>query len=277
MGHVSTVTCKLCPHHCSLKEGQQGICKGRICRNGEIICSNYGKLTSIALDPVEKKPLMQFFPGKMVLSIGSYGCNLHCPFCQNYEISSTDNVQIIDVPPEVLVAKAEELRSENNIGIAYTYNEPLISYEYLLDCARLAYSRGLKNVIVTNGMICRKPLEKLLPFIDAMNIDLKGFTKDFYDMVGGDLETVRETIRISAASCHIEVTTLVIPGKNDSEEEIAGISEWLASIDPGIPYHLSRYFPRYKMKDIAATPVRTIYRLAEIARKYLKYVYTGNC
>lgn len=271
------IRCELCPRHCILSEGQYGACLGRSCKDGKIICSNYGKLTAIALDPVEKKPLRRFLSGRMILSVGSYGCNLHCPFCQNSEISATTSSPVIEVLPEELVARAEQLVAQDNIGIAYTYNEPLISYEYVLDCACLAHQKSLKNVLVTNGMICEAPLCNLLPYIDAMNVDLKGFTQDFYNMVGGDLEAVKNTIRIAAQSCHVEVTTLVVPEKNDSEEEISAIAQWLASIDKNIPYHISRFFPCYKMADVLPTPVKTVYRLADIAGRYLNYVYTGNC
>lgn len=271
------IQCELCPRHCMMSEGQIGVCLARTCKDAKIVCSNYGRLTSIALDPVEKNPLRNFYPGKMILSVGSYGCNLHCPFCQNSEISATDTAQVVDVSPEKLVLKAEELVSRGNIGIAYTYNEPLISYEYVLDCARLAHQKGLKNVLVTNGTVCEKPLCDLLPYIDAMNVDLKGFTQDFYDFVGGDLETVKNTISTAARSCHVEVTTLVIPWKNDSEEEITAIAQWLASIDKNIPYHISRFFPCYKMSDASPTAVSKVYKLADIASKYLTHVYTGNC
>ncbi|NTU88696.1 MAG: AmmeMemoRadiSam system radical SAM enzyme [Actinobacteria bacterium] len=271
--------CENCPHYCMIEEGHLGRCHARKNVNGTIICDNYGKITSIALDPIEKKPLMRFYPGSMILSIGSYGCNLRCPFCQNSEISQAyeEDVAYTYISPEELVRRAHELEPQGNIGIAYTYNEPFISYEYVFDCAKLAHEEGLKNVLVTNGMVCEEPLRALLPYIDAMNIDLKGFTREFYDFAGGDFATVRRTIEISAKSCHVEVTTLVIPGKNDSPEEIEELAKWLAGIDPEIPYHLSRFFPDYKMSDAKATPIKTVYDLADVARKHLKYVYTGNC
>lgn len=271
-------TCQICPNHCTLDEGETGICRGRVCRGGKIVCENYGRVTSLALDPIEKKPLALFHPGSKILSVGSYGCNLHCPFCQNWEISSADEVEYTEISPEWLVAKAEELKSEGNIGLAYTYNEPLISYEFVLDCAALAHRKGLLNVLVSNGMICTKPLQELLPYIDAANIDLKGFTEEFYRKIGGRLETVKSTINDAiAAGCHVEVTTLVIPGENDSKQEIENAAKWLASINPEIPYHLSRFFPQYKMTDRPATPVKTIYELAAIASRHLKNVFTGNC
>ncbi len=271
--------CKICPHHCSLSEGQIGLCRARINRNGEITCENYGKLTALALDPVEKKPLRHFFPGNNILSAGSYGCNLRCLFCQNSEISmaSGERINTDEITPEELVQYAVELKNRRNIGIAYTYNEPLVSYEFVRDCAKLVRSKDLKNVVVTNGYICREPLLELLPFIDAMNIDLKGFTERFYNKLRGDLETVKTTITLAAEKCHIEVTTLIIPGENDSEGEMEELSGWLASVNPEIPLHISRFFPRFKMLDKEPTPVATVYNLADVARKKMRYVYTGNC
>ena len=270
--------CDKCVHHCDLREGQTGICRARTNINGEIRAGNYGKLTSLALDPIEKKPLARFHPGSMILSVGSYGCNLRCPFCQNCEISMADeSADTMYVSPEQLIETAKELVPKGNIGIAFTYNEPLVGYEYVYDCSVLAHQCGLKTVLVTNGTINKEPLLKLLPFIDAMNIDLKGFTQRFYDMIGGDLETVKQTIALASKHCHVEVTTLVIPDENDSEEEMDAQSAWLASIDPEIPLHISRFFPRYKMMDKVPTPVETIYRLRRVAAKHLRHVYTGNC
>ena len=272
--------CDLCPHHCALEPGQTGLCRARTNRDGKIVCSNYGKITALALDPVEKKPLRRFFPGNFILSIGSYGCNLRCPFCQNSEISMTGpQTDMVSMTPEELTAKAVELsgRPGGNLGAAFTYNEPLIGYEYVRDCAVLLHRAGLKTVLVTNGYVCEKPLRKLLPLIDAMNIDLKGFTEDYYKWLGGDLETVKQTIAVSAARCHVEVTTLVVPGKNDAESEMEAEASWLASLNPEIPLHISRFFPRYRLEDIAPTPVDTVYRLCGIARKHLQYVYPGNC
>lgn len=271
--------CYICPHHCSLNEGQIGFCRARINRDGKVICENYGKVTSIALDPIEKKPLRHFFPGNYILSVGSYGCNLRCAFCQNCEISmvSGDQINTDDITPEELAQYAVKLKNRRNIGVAYTYNEPLVSFEFVRDCAKLVREKDLKNVIVTNGYICSEPLLELLPYIDAMNIDLKGFTERFYEKLHGDLETVKTTITLAAEKCHIEVTTLIIPGENDSEEEMERLSGWLASVNPEIPLHISRFFPRFKMMDKEPTPVATIYNLADIARKKLRNVYTGNC
>ncbi|MCI9431966.1 MAG: AmmeMemoRadiSam system radical SAM enzyme [Oscillospiraceae bacterium] len=274
-----SVTCELCFHHCHLEEGQTGFCRARICRNGAVVLLNYGKLTSLALDPIEKKPLRRFHPGSLILSVGSFGCNLRCPFCQNHEISMAGEaeIQTVKVSPAQLAAKASELRAHGNIGVAYTYNEPLVSYEYVRDCAELVHEQGMVNVLVTNGTIEEGPWRALLPLIDAANIDLKGFTPAWYRRLGGDSETVKRSIALAAERCHVEVTTLLIPGENDSAEEIRALAQWLASVSQSIPLHLSRFFPQYKMTDRPPTPVEQVYRLAEAAREYLSYVYTGNC
>ncbi len=273
------VRCDICPHNCLLGEGQTGFCRARSNRGGAIRLDSYGLVTSMSLDPIEKKPLYRFYPGSRILSVGSYGCNLRCSFCQNYEISMAGKERggTVCVSPEELAEKAIELMPQGNIGIAYTYNEPLIGYEFVMDCAKLARPKGLKNVLVTNGYINEAPLEKLLPYIDAMNIDLKAFTDSFYKKISGDIETVKKTIETAASSCHVEVTTLIIPGENDSEEEMRSLSAWLTRIDRNIPLHISRFFPRYKMTDRDATPVKAVYSLADIARENLKYVYEGNC
>jgi pyruvate formate lyase activating enzyme len=270
--------CDICPHHCHIEEGHTGLCNARANKNGEIACINYGRVTSLALDPIEKKPLYHFMPGKRVLSVGSFGCNLRCPFCQNCGISMADaaSAQSTELTPAQLVLKAVELVPFDNIGIAYTYNEPLIGYEFVRDTAALVHERGLKNVVVTNGYICKEPLDRLLPLIDAMNIDLKGFTEAFYHKLRGDLKTVMETIELAAARCHVEVTTLVIPGENDGEEELEALSRWLGSLSPDIPLHLSRFFPRYQYKDKKPTPPETLYKLYDVARRHLRHVYMGN-
>lgn len=273
-----SLSCDLCPHHCQLKEGQTGLCRARMNSGGKIICANYGKITALALDPIEKKPLARFYPGSYILSVGSYGCNLSCPFCQNYQISMADTaIPTIDITPQELIAKAVELKSQGNIGIAFTYNEPLVGYEFVRDCALLARSQALKTVLVTNAMLCRRPFEDLLPLIDALNIDLKSFNGIFYQKIAGDLATVKQNIKLAAQVCHLEVTTLIIPGENDSEEEMHKLADWLASVDPRIPLHISRFFPHYKMADKKPTPVETVYRLSQIAGQYLQYVYAGNC
>lgn len=271
--------CKLCFHHCALDDGQTGLCRARACQDGKIISLNYGKLTSLALDPIEKKPLRRFHPGSLILSVGSFGCNLRCPFCQNHEISMAGDsgIPTVEVSPEQLAAQAAELVPHGNIGVAYTYNEPLIGYEYVRDCAALVHEQGMVNVLVTNGTVEEEPWRALLPLVDAANIDLKGFTPSWYRRLGGDLETVKRSIVLAAERCHVEVTTLLILGENDSEEEIRELARWLASISPEIPLHLSRFFPRYRMLDRPPTPVEQVSCLAETARRYLSYVYTGNC
>lgn len=274
------IQCNVCPHHCKIEEGHLGLCRARKNVNNKIICDNYGKLTSIALDPIEKKPLYHFYPNSKILSVGSYGCNLNCPFCQNHDISMVASraIETTDITSEELVEKALYYsKTVGNIGLAYTYNEPLIGYEFVRDCARLGQEKGLKNVLISNGYICEEPLHELLPLIDAYNIDLKGFTEEYYSKLRGDLATVKRTITIASKHSHVEVTTLIVPGENDSDEEMMALSSWLADINPDIPLHISRFFPRWKMDDKEATPVKQIYHLADIARKNLKYVYEGNC
>jgi len=276
---MSKKTCNVCTHHCNLDDNQIGLCRARSNIKGEITTINYGFLTSIALDPIEKKPLRKFYPGSKILSIGSFGCNLSCSFCQNHEISmcSMKEAKTRYVKPEELISVALDLKPEGNIGIAYTYNEPLVGFEYVRDCAILARQNDLKNVVVTNGCFCKETLNELLPFIDAFNIDLKGFTEEFYRKIGGDLEIVKNFIKLAAKSSHVEITTLIIPDENDSEEEISNISKFIASINPDIPLHLSRFFPSYKMSDKDATKISEIYKLKEIARESLYCVYSGNC
>ena len=272
-----TVMCGLCPHNCVIKDGGCGICRVRKNLAGELYACAYGEIASLALDPIEKKPLNLFFPGSLILSVGSYGCNFGCKFCQNYSISQ-QTPRCKQISPSQLVGLALETKSRGNIGIAYTYNEPLTSFEYVLDCSRLAKQNNLKNVAVTNGFINDEPMRELLPFIDAMNIDLKAFTDDFYrNLCGGSLEPVKNTILLCAKSCHVEVTTLVIPGYNDSEAEVEAIASFIASISPGIPLHLSRHHPDYKMPSPASIGRERLFELALIAKRHLKYVFCGNC
>ena len=273
-----SVTCELCFHRCRLDEGQTGACRARANRNGTVVSLNYGRLTALALDPIEKKPLRRFHPGSLILSAGSFGCNLHCPFCQNAGIAAAGTEAFTrDFTPGQLVQEALRLRDKGSIGVAYTYNEPLVGYEYVRDCAELVHQAGLVNVLVTNGTIAEKPWRELLPLLDAVNIDLKGFTQSWYRRLGGELETVRRSFTQAAERCHVEVTTLVVSGENDSEEEMRALSVWLASVSPDIPLHVSRFFPRHRMSDRPATPVDTVCRLADLAREQLRYVYTGNC
>lgn len=238
---------------------------------------SYGKLTALALDPIEKKPLRRFHSGALILSAGSFGCNLRCPFCQNYSISFCEHPQhVLEVSPRQLVSRAKELCGEGNIGIALTYNEPLIGFEYARDVFALAKREGLFTVLVTNGYVQSEPLEEILPITDAMNIDLKAFNEAFYESIGGQLSCVKRTVAIAAPRCHVELTTLIIPGENDSEEEMEEEARFIASINPAIPLHLSRFFPQYKMQQKEPTPKQTMERLHRIASKHLEFVYLGN-
>ena len=275
---MSKKICEICPRHCSLEVGEIGFCRARKNFGDKIFPINYGEITSIALDPIEKKPLYHFYPGSFILSVGSFGCNLNCPFCQNFEISMADsNFPTQKITPQDLVNFAVQLTNKKNIGVAFTYNEPFIGYEFVRDTSELLQKFNLKSVLVTNGNISGGALKKILPVIDALNIDLKGFNQKIYDWLGGDFETVKNAIEISARSCHVEVTSLIVPGMNDSESDMAAEAEWLANISENIPLHVSRFFPRYKITDRPPTDIKKVYRLAEIAKNYLKYVYTGNC
>ncbi len=271
--------CSVCNNYCSLNEGQYGKCKARYNKSGAIIPGNYGRITSISLDPIEKKPLRNFYPGSRILSVGSYGCNLNCDFCQNYMISAKSQSECDNfyMSPKQLTDKAEQLKKSGNIGVAFTYNEPLIGYEYVRDTAMLVKERNMVNVLVTNGFFTKKTLNEVLPFIDAMNIDLKGFSKEYYEFLGGDLEVVRQFIMTAVQACHVELTTLIVPGKNDREDEMHSMAQWIASLNRDIPLHVSRFFPAWRMQEEQPTPVETVYRLAEIAREYLTFVYEGNC
>lgn len=273
--------CPICPHLCRLSDGELGFCRARRAVSGKVIDENYGRITSLALDPIEKKPLARFMPGSKILSVGSYGCNLRCGFCQNASIAwcGPSEVAYQDLQPQDLIDLALKTRNQGNVGIAYTYNEPLVGFEYVRDCSMLAHSNELINVLVSNGMINPGPLSEILPLIDAANIDLKGFSQEFYDEVDGDFECVKSTISAFAKtpSCHLEVTTLIIPGLNDDPEEIESASKWLASLNANIVYHITRFFPCHMYADRNPTPVETVYDLADVARKNLEFVYTGNC
>ena len=277
--------CKVCFRHCEIKEGGLGFCKARTCKDGKVVPYNYGKITSLALDPIEKKPLRRFYPGSMIISVGSFGCNIRCPFCQNSEISWSKEVadmaqKAAYVSPEELVKIALKYKDQGNIGVAYTYNEPLIGYEYVRDCARLVKEAGMKNVLVSNGTAEPAILEEIIPYIDAMNIDLKGFSDEYYAVVlKGNRRQTMDFIEEAVKHCHVELTTLIVPGENDSVEEMREISKWIASLENGrsIPLHVSRFFPCFHMTDRKATDVKKVYELARIAREELEYVYTGNC
>lgn len=273
------VLCDVCPKFCKLREGQIGFCRARSNIGGKIVPINYGQATSLALDPIEKKPLMRFCSGTYILSYGSYGCNLRCPYCQNASISMAgpDNCPHRLITPEGLTDLAVDLSRQEpgNIGVAFTYNEPTVCFEFIRDTSKLLHEAGLKSVVVTNGGLVRKYADELLPHVDALNIDLKGFSDEFYRYVKGEFDTVKEFIKAAVEhECHVELTTLVIPTKNDDPEEMEREVEWITSISPEIPLHLSRFFPRYKVDDLPPTPAETIYRLKDIAQKKLKYVYT---
>ncbi|MCL1846118.1 MAG: radical SAM protein [Defluviitaleaceae bacterium] len=365
MDKVLCAPCKICPHECLLADGEAGFCGARKNIGGEIIAESYGKITAIAVDPIEKKPLRMFFPGRDILSIGSYGCNFRCAFCQNAKIGAPSALwepgtrdggdtfprsrtapsagwepgtrgsgytfprsRIRFFSPDELVRIARE--TPNNLGIAYTYNEPLINFEFLLDCAREVRAAGMKNIVVTNGFINPEPLEELLPHIDAWNIDLKAFTPEFYAQISGErakravdtggacrgrripskpdsvfecvkntitraqkvdtgdacqrrripskpdsiFECVKNTITRAQKIAHVEVTTLVIPGEND--DDIEPIAQWLASLSPEIPLHISRFFPCHEYADREPTPPEKILELQVIAKKYLQNVFCGN-
>lgn len=269
------VQCDLCPHGCRIKEGEVGLCRVRKNEGGELYTLNYGEIGAIALDPVEKKPLYHFFPGRNILSVGTTGCNLACGFCQNYSLAH-GTPPTSYASPEQLVATAVEVREQGSLGLAYTYSEPGMWYEYVLDTARLAHSQGLKNVLVTNGYIEEEPLRELLPYIDAMNIDLKAFNESFYrHTCRGRLAPVMRTIKLCREQTHVEVTTLLVPGLNDSPGEIEKLATWLASLDPNLVLHLSRYHPAYRFR-LPPTPVESLAAAREIARRFLNYVYVGN-
>ncbi len=272
----NAVRCRLCPRECRLVEGAAGVCRTRRNVGGRLIYLYYGACSSVALDPVEKKPLYHFFPGHTILSLGSIGCNLQCAFCQNWQIAQSE-AETVPLAPAEVVELAQERAGEGCIGVAYTYNEPLVGFEFVLDAARAVREAGLKNVLVTNGEINPEPFAELLPYVDALNIDVKGFTEDFYrELCRGRLAPVLRTVETAAARAHVELTNLLIPTKNDSPEEIQALVEWVAErLGPDVPLHFSRYFPQYRL-DLPATPLVTLEKAAEIARQRLRYVYLGN-
>ncbi|MDO4532434.1 MAG: radical SAM protein [Coriobacteriia bacterium] len=272
--------CTTSPHAFSLNPGQLGLCHARRADEIAVLPEAYGRITSLALDPIEKKPISRWRPGTTVLSLGGYGCNMRCQFCQNDSISQVgaDGVPWQTVEPAWLVEQALALASRGCVGIAYTYNEPLITWEFLRDTAQLAHEAGLVNVLVSNGMANAEVIGQVAPLIDAANIDLKCFTVEGYRSLGGDLAAVKHTIETLAAlpTCHLEVTTLVVPGLSDDEAQIEAMAEWIAGLDACIPYHLSRFFPRYKMQHAIPTPISTMHRMQKAARHHLSDVILGN-
>jgi pyruvate formate lyase activating enzyme len=271
-----SVLCRLCPHGCVIALDKYGICGARKNNGGKLFSASYNEVTALNLDPIEKKPLYHFYPGTKILSVGSFGCNFKCSFCQNWEISqsSAGGVPTKTVTPEKMVELALEAGS---IGIAFTYNEPLMNYEWVKDVSKLAKAAGLVNVLVTNGYINPEPLAELLPLIDAANVDIKGFTEGFYNkLCKGKLSPVLATVTaMEKAGAHVELTTLLIPGENDSPEEIEKLTGWIAELNTEIPLHFSRYFPTYKM-ETELTSSGTLELAWKTAKKKLKHVYVGN-
>ncbi|MEX2356635.1 MAG: AmmeMemoRadiSam system radical SAM enzyme [Thermaerobacterales bacterium] len=270
------VRCTLCPKFCRLSDRQVGACRVRYNDGGHLHTYTYGRNAVTALDPVEKKPLYHFYPGSTLLSLGTVGCNFGCTFCQNWMISQrladTD-----ELAPESAVAMAAGHGDELCVGLCYTYTEPVIWYEYVLETAAQAQAAGLRNVLKTNGYICRDPLTEWLPFIDAMNIDLKAFTEDYYQRIcKGTLAPVMDTIAAAHEhGCHIELTTMLIPGENDDPAQMGRLAAWVANISPDIPLHISRYYPDYQMTS-PPTGLGVLERAREAAQDHLHYVYLGN-
>ena len=266
------VDCFLCPHNCKITEGRTGICKVRKNINGKLYTLNYETMTSYGYDPIEKKPLFHFYPGENIFSFGTFGCNFNCDFCQNISI-----VENVDMFMKIKVDDILEFgQAKDSIGIAYTYNEPTIFYEFMYDIAKQAKARGLKNVMVTNGFINQEPLKDILPFIDAMNIDLKSMEDSYYKrFCRGHLNPVLETIKTAYGKTHIEITTLVIDGENSDEDEMYRLSKFISEISPDIPLHLSKYHPSNRMTN-PSTKTETLINLRNIAKKNLNYVYIGN-
>lgn len=273
--------CSTCPRHCRLSNGETGFCRARKAVGGRVVAENYGKITSIALDPIEKKPIAFFHQGSRILSVGSFGCNLRCPFCQNDAISQRGEGQVPfqNATPRELSDLARRLQGEQgNIGLAYTYNEPLVGWEFVRDCAKEIHARGMLNVLVSNG--CAEPeiVSEIAPLIDAANIDLKGPSQKYYDWAGGNFTAVCRTIEtLHRTGCHLEVTTLIVPEHNDAESDIDSIASFIASVSPDIPLHVTRFFPRFRMTNAQPTPIATVRCLADIARQRLRRVLTGNC
>lgn len=270
-----TIRCRVCPHNCMLDEGKFGICSVRTLKSNIPIAINYGEIASCGVDPIEKKPLYHFKPSKNILSVGTFGCNMTCTFCQNHEISQ-NRPQTEYISTDKLISIINEV--ENNAGIAFTYNEPFMWYEYIYDVAKSIKEANPNTsvVIVTNGYINEEPLMKLLPYVDAMNIDLKSYSNSYYkDLCGGSLKPVLKSIEIAAQKCHVEITTLLVSGENDSLEEVEEIARFLSSINKDIPLHLSRYFPRYKLMN-SPTDITFMRKAEEVASKYLNRVILGN-
>jgi pyruvate formate lyase activating enzyme len=273
------VQCELCPHQCKIPKGKKGICGVRENRDGVLYSLIYGSASSVAIDPIEKKPLFHFYPSSRVLSFGTVGCNLRCKHCQNYEISqaSPEETHLREVTPQEAVELAEVHKCKS---IAWTYNEPIIWHEYALDSMKLCKQAGIHTVYVTNGYIKEEPLEEIAPYLDAANVDVKAFNERFYrEIVGGELEPVLETCRFLANyGVHLEVTYLLIPTLNDSPVEISKFCEWVANeLGKDTPTHFTAFFPCYKLTYIPPTPKSTLIKAYEIAKSSnLNYPYLGN-
>lgn len=275
------VQCELCPHYCVIKQDNFGRCGVRQNIDGELYSLVYGKAISLAIDPIEKKPLYHFMPNTMTFSIAAAGCNMTCEFCQNWRISQAPKIDREktfgqDVTPEEVVRQALENKCPS---ISYTYTEPTIFLEYALDIAKLACEHKLKNIFVTNGFITPRAIDLIVPWLHAANIDLKGFSEEFYkQFCGARLQPVLEAIKYYYEhGIHLEITTLVIPGKNDSETELNGIAEFIAGIDKEIPWHISRFFPAYKMQNLTPTHLDSIKNAEKIGQQHgLKHIYLGN-
>ena len=272
------VICLLCPQSCRIKEEQLGACGARKVEKGELLTLNYARCCSIAMDPIEKKPLYHFYPGWKILSIGTFGCNLHCTFCQNWTLARGESAsRSEEITPYMLLDILKDSLPEEKLGVAFTYNEPGVWYEFVLETSRFLAGEGLKNVLVTNGYLSPKPLKELLPSIDAMNIDVKAFSDSFYRRYcrGKGLREVLRTVEQALGRCHIELTYLIISTLNDSPGEIGKFVDWVASLDREIPVHFSRYFPNYLL-DIPPTPLATMQKAWTLASEKLSYVYLGN-
>ncbi len=265
------IRCELCPHRCLIAEGAAGLCRVRKNGKGVLIAESYGRITALQVDPIEKKPLAYFHPGEKIFSIGSYGCNLRCPFCQNFSIAHGHPATTEYTPEEIVSA----VKRRDLTHLAFTYNEPIVSFEFVLDTAKAAKKAGLVTVMVTNGYIEQEPLKELLPWIDAWNIDLKGFREETYQKLGGRLAPVCETIKTASRAAHVEITTLLVPGINDDRQEMKDLFQWIGELDPEIPIHLTRYFPAWKY-DKPSTDLAWMQEMAEEARKVCKRVKLGN-
>jgi pyruvate formate lyase activating enzyme len=278
-----SLSCLLCPHNCRIIKDRSGICGARINQNGELMTRNYGIITGASFDPIEKKPLYHFYPGSQILSVGTVGCNLHCPFCQNYTLSRyfddggrSAGTPVDPVELERMLENGSFRQKGIFRGVAFTYSEPMVWFEFVRDAGTLVRNKGGMNVLVTNGFINPEPLAELIPLVSAANVDLKAFTEEHYSQLGGKLAPVLSSIeKMKEGGVHIEITTLVVTGLNDTLDEIENIAKWISRLDRKIPYHLSRYFPQYRYEK-HATEISFLHEAYDAARAHLDYVYVGN-